>query len=146
MKTVLFLQNLADGVNYPKTAIEQRDARIEEEEKTVNTLQTKLDGLEYSRRANLRFQGLKETAGGEDVEGMIIDIINNDMSVTPPLHSIEMVRCHRVRRTPTEPGRLRAVLGKLLRQRGNLKTTTRAKRVFASEDLTAIRAQLAYHA
>ena len=94
MKKVLFPQNLADGVDYLKdypkidklaTAIEQRDARIEVLEKTVSTLETKLDGIEqYSRRANLRFQGLNETAGGEDVEGMIIDISNNDTSVTPP--------------------------------------------------------------
>ena len=61
-------------------------AMPEDLEKKVSTLEAKLDGLEqYSRRANLRFQGLKETAGGEDVEGMIIDIINNDMSVTPQL-------------------------------------------------------------
>ena len=142
MKKVLFPQNLADGVDYLKTkidklatAIEQRDARIEDLEKTVSTLETKLDGLEqYSRRANLRFQGLNETAGGEDVEGMIIDIINNDMGVTPPLQSTEIVRCHRIGRTPTEPGRPRAVLVKfqserrwdaILRQRGNLKTTTK---------------------
>ena len=118
-------------------------------------LETKLDGLEqYSRRANLRFQGLKETAGGEDAEGMIIDIIN-DMSVTPPLQSTEIVRCHRVGRTPAEPGRPQAVLVKskserrrdaILRQRGNLKTATRANRVFINEDLTAICAQLAYQA
>ncbi|KAI0211783.1 hypothetical protein LSAT2_003351, partial [Lamellibrachia satsuma] len=52
---------------------------IEYLEKTVSTLETKLDGLEqYSRRANLHFHGLNETAGGEDVKGMIIDVINND--------------------------------------------------------------------
>ncbi|KAI0211200.1 hypothetical protein LSAT2_003995, partial [Lamellibrachia satsuma] len=74
------------GLLATQPATEQRDALIEDLEKTVSTLETKLDGLEqYSRRANLRFQGLKETAGGEDVEGMIIDTINNDMSVTPPL-------------------------------------------------------------
>ena len=118
------------------TAIEQRDARMEDFEKTANTLGTKLDGLEqFSRRANLRFQGLKETAGGEDVEGMIIDIINNDFS--------QLKLC-----AATESGgrrlnlvRPRAVLVKfqcerrrdaILRQRGNLKTTTMANRVFVN--------------
>ena len=159
---MLFPQNLVDGIDYLKTkidklatAIEQRDARIEDLGKKVSTLETTFDGLEqYSRRAKLRFQGLKETAGGEDVKGMIIDIINNNMGVSPPLQSTEIVRCHRVVRTPTEPGRPRAVLVKfqserrrdaILRQRGNLKTT-RANRVYVKEDLTAILAQLAYQA
>ena len=104
---------MADGVDYLKTkidklatAIEQHDARIEYLEKTVSTLETKLDGLEqYSRRANLRFQGLNETAGGEDVKGMIIDVINNDMVVTPLFQSVEIVHCHRVGQTPTKLAR-----------------------------------------
>ncbi|KAI0229626.1 hypothetical protein LSAT2_019970 [Lamellibrachia satsuma] len=41
-------------------------------------------------QANLRFLGLNETAGGEDVEGMIIDIINNDMSVTPRFSQLKL--------------------------------------------------------
>ena len=58
MKKVLLPQNLVDGVDYLKTkthklatAIEERDVRIEDLEKTVSTIETKLDGLEqYSRR------------------------------------------------------------------------------------------------
>ena len=121
------------------TAIEQRDARIEDLEKTVSTLETKLDGLEqYSRRANLRFQGLNETAGGEDVEGIIIDIINNDMSVTPRFSQLKLCAAtesggRRLNRDVPERCLVKFQSERrrdaILRQRGNLKTTTGANRV-----------------
>ena len=72
------------------------------------------------------------------------------------LQKNEIVRCHRVGRTPSEPSRPRPVLVKfqcerrrdtILRQRGNLKKSdTIYNRIFINEDLTATRALLAYQA
>ena len=67
MKNVLFLQSLSDGVDYLKKridnlteVIEEKDTRISELERLVSIMETTLDALEkYSRRANLRFQGLQ---------------------------------------------------------------------------------------
>ena len=137
MKNILFLQSLSDGVDYLKKKIdnltafiEEKDARISELERLVSTTETKLDALDqYSRRANLRFQGLNENQDGEDIETQIINIINNEIGLTPPLQTSEIVRCHRVGRMPNEPGRPRPVLVKfqcerrrdtILRQRGKL--------------------------
>ena len=68
----------------------------------------------------------------------------------------EIVRCHRVGRMPSEPGRPRPVLVKfqcerrrdtILRQRGNLKKSdTISNCIFINEDHTATRALLVYQA
>ena len=92
MKNILFPQSLSDGVDYLKKTIDnltevivEKDARISELERLVSTTETKLDALDqYSRRANLLFQGLKENQEGEDIEIQIIKIINNDIGLTPP--------------------------------------------------------------
>ena len=57
--------------------IELRDARINELEQRVNSLETDWDGLEqYSRRTKLQFQGIPDTANGEDIGTKIMDIVN----------------------------------------------------------------------
>ena len=144
-------QSLSDGVDYLKKqidnlteVIEEKDARISELERLVSTTETKLDALEqYSRRANLRFQGLKENQEGEDIETQIINIINNEMGLTPPLQTSEIVCCHRVVLVKFQCERRRDTI---LRQRGNLKKSDISNRIFVNEDLTATGALLAYRA
>ena len=84
-------------------SIEVRDARINELEQQVNSLEKDLDGLEqYSHRTNLQFQGIPDIANGEDIQAKIMDIVNNQIGLTPPPETNETVRCHCMGRTPNK--------------------------------------------
>ncbi|KAI0213319.1 hypothetical protein LSAT2_001656 [Lamellibrachia satsuma] len=84
-------------------SIKLRDAGINELEQQVNSLETDLDSLEqYPRRTNLQFQVIPDTANGDDIEAKTMDIVNNPIGLTPPLETNEIVRCHRMGRTPNK--------------------------------------------
>ena len=110
-------------------SIKLRDAGINELEQQVNSLETDLDSLEhYFGRTNLQFQVIPDTANGVDIEAKIMDIVNNPIGLTPPLETNEIVRCHRMGRTPNK----RSILVKfhselrrdaIIRMRGKLKET-----------------------
>ena len=110
-------------------SIKLRDAGINELEQQVNSLETDLDSLEqYFGRTNLQFQVIPDTANGVDIQAKIMDIVNNPIGLTPPLETNEIVRCHRMGRTPNK----RSILVKfhselrrdaIIRMRGKLKET-----------------------
>ena len=142
MKKILYPNGLADKIDSMNkkiddltASIEVRDVRINELEQQVNSLETGLE--QYSRRTNLQFQGIPDTANGEDIEAKIMDIVNNQIGLTPPLETDEIVRCllvkfHSERRRDA-----------IIRMRGKLKGNN--CRVFINEDLTARRSELAFH-
>ena len=98
MEIILFLQSLSDRVDYLKKridnlteVIEEKDTRISELERVASTTETKLDALkQYSSHANLWFQGLKENKEGEDIEAKIINIINNEIGLTPRFRQMKL--------------------------------------------------------
>ena len=114
MKKILYPKGLADKIDSMNkkmnkkidgltASIEVRDAIINELEQQVNSLETDLEGLEqYSGRTNLQLQGIPDTANGEDIEAKIMDIVNNQIGLTPPLETNETVRCHLMGRTPNK--------------------------------------------
>ena len=134
MKKILYPNGLADNIDSMNkkiddltASIEVRDAGINELEQQVNSLETDLGGLEqYSPRTKLQFQGIPDTANGEDIEATIMDIVNNLIGLTPPLETNEIMRCHSMGRTPNK----RSILGNfhserrrdaIIRMRGKLK-------------------------
>ena len=164
-KAVLYPKTLMDGMDYLNSKIGDlsesllaKDVRIAYVENKVGLLENKLDGYEqYSRRSNLRFLGIEEIVSDDQLEGTVIDIVNKQMCVSPPLQAGDIVRSHRVgvKRQSTETDRPRPVLVKfqskqrrdeVFQQRSKLKATTNKGRVFVNEDLTARSTRLAYDA
>ena len=65
-----------------------KDHIIHTLETTVNHLEQQLDAHEqYSRRPNLRVQGIPEDGRGEDVESKVLSVVNEKMGFDPPLIS-----------------------------------------------------------
>ena len=73
--------------------------RMIELETTVNHLEQQLDAHEqYSRRPNLRVQGIPEDGRGEDVESKVLSVVNEKMGFDPPLIPTDLERSHRLGR------------------------------------------------
>lgn len=135
-----------------------KDHIIHTLETTVNHLEQQLDAHEqYSRRPNLRVQGIPEDGRGEDVESKVLSVVNEKMGFDPPLIPTDLERCHRLGRVVPGQKRPRAVIVRFVsermrdsvyRARGSLKGYNDGKeqhtRIFINEDLTARRATIAF--
>lgn len=167
MRTVLFPSDLADKidslttqVSYLNDQLKMKDVRIAELEDRVTTLEGNLENQEqYTRRANLRFQGFPETPNGEDTDKLILDLVNDAMSLNPPLQQHNIERSHRLGPPKGRDGqpRTRAIIVRfhservrdtIYRARGKLKYFNQdrdaTKKIWVNEDLTDLRAELAY--
>ena len=123
-------------------------------------LERQLDAHEqYSRRPNLRIQGIPEDGRGEDVELKVLFVVNEKMGFYPPLRPTDIERSHRLGRAVSGQERPRAVIVRfgservrdsVYRARGSLKGHNDGKqqhaRIFINEDLTARRATIAFKA
>ena len=104
MKTTLFPQVLSDKLDHLSAQVElltkelaTKEERISELEKKVATLEAQTDAVEqYSRRADLRFQGIPDSGDVEDCDSMIINLINEHMKIEPHVQSNDIERSHRV--------------------------------------------------
>ena len=77
--------------------IKKKDDEITDLKERVTVLETALVTQEqYSRRENLRFSGIPETERDGTTEEVIINMINNEMALNPPITTNEIARCHRV--------------------------------------------------
>ena len=161
------LQNAVCGqlqteVAYLRDIIKSKDDRISVLENKVENLENKLDDMEqYSRRNSIRISGIEETSS-EDITEKVINLINNDIKVDPPITTNEIDRLHRV--GPTRNGSVRPVLvkfatyrtkNKVMRNRRNLKPSSSAiskgkdsvqQKIFVNEDLTKKRVNLLWQA
>ena len=85
-----------------------KEARINELGGTVKHLQSDLDKSEqYSRRANLRIQGILESEGGEDTDAKVVAILNDTMGLVPRIELSQIERSHRIGPKVDKQGRLR---------------------------------------
>ena len=81
----------------------ERDEHIAELDKKVSTLEFELDELQqYTRRPNLRIQGIEEDFRGEDLERKVLAVINSHMKVDPPVERKDIERCHRLGRVDAQ--------------------------------------------
>ena len=87
-----------------------------EKDKKIDALKEEVDKLtktveqheQYSRRMNLRFSGIAEDSN-EDVADVVLAVINEKMTVTPPITVHDLDRVHRLGRR-AENGAPRPVL------------------------------------
>ena len=135
-----------------------KDDTIRTVETTVHHLERQLDAHEqYSRRPNLRIQGIPEDGRGEDVELKLLSVVNENMGFNPPLRPTDIERSHRLGRAVSGQERPRAVIVRfgservrdsVYRARGSLKGHNDGKqqhaRIFINEDLAARRAAIAF--
>ena len=164
MKTTLFPQVLSDKLDHLSAQVElltkqlaTKEHRISELETKVATLEAQTDAVEqYSRRANLRFQGIPDSGDGEDCDSMIINLINEHMKIEPHVQSTDIERSHRVGPKHDRHGqiRVRPIIVRfskertrdvVYRARFRLKDVNakRPEKIFVNEDLTSTRASLA---
>lgn len=123
----------------------------------VQQLEKKADDLEqYSRRNSLRVSGLQYNENSDDPESLIMDLVNEKLKLNPPLEDSEVDRCHRVGKKKdiiikfTSYKARSAVIGlrSELRDLRNESISTSGiySTVYINEDLTQVKAKLAYQA
>ena len=79
--------------------VEEKEAKMVNLEKGVRELADANDSLEqYTRRPNLRFEGIPETDNGEDTDAKVLEIANSELGMTPPLELDDLERSHRLGR------------------------------------------------
>ena len=161
--------SLTNQITALKKELRERDATIAEMQQHIEDLTAESDRLEqYTRRNSLRIAGVAEVTG-EDITASVLNVINDQLKLSPPLALTEVDRIHRVgnpkKKTPNPmqdaarhsnaqpPPAPRPILVKLatyrarkriMDLRGSLKNSTRG--IFLSEDLTRKRSELLYKA
>ena len=140
-----------------KSIVTSEETKIVKLEERIDTLEMEADKREqYSRRPNLRFQGIPETAD-EDTNKLIIATISETMGLTN-IGENQLERSHRVGPKENKDGKPRerpiivrfrseAVRDSVFRARSKLKDhnlQNRGNAVYINEDLTAKRSELAY--
>ena len=130
----------------------ERDVYIAELEKKVSTLELELEELQqYSRRPNLRLQGIEDDTRGEDLERKLLAVINGEMKLDPPVERKDIERCQRLGRVDGQQKQNQPrttivrftserVRDSVYRSRGTLKEYNSKRgvgsKVFINEDLT----------
>lgn len=149
-----------DRIKELERAVHVKDERIEALAKTVDELMLQHDDMEqYSRRDNLRIEGIAESQN-EIPDILVKDFANNHLGLDPPMELSDISRSHRVGK-PRKEGSPRTLLVKftsynvrarVIRNRRKLKEINRANvsetrpKFFVNEDLTSKRMKLAYEA
>ena len=167
MKTTLFPQELSDKLDHLSAQVEvltkqlaTKEQRITELEKKVATLEAQTDAVEqYSRCANLRFQGIPDS-DGEDTDSLIITLINEQINVEPRVQNTDIERSHRVGPKLDKQGRrrVRPIIVRFAKERTrdvvyrarfrlkDVNAKRPLEKIFINEDLTSTRASLAAEA
>ena len=104
MKAMLYPQELENKIDNLTKKIdsltkldESKNLRLNDLEKRILTLEANADRQEqYSRRPNLRVQGLEEKREGENTDRIMIQLINDTLAVVSPLKIEDIERSHRL--------------------------------------------------
>lgn len=140
---------LEEVVKPLKNEINKQRAIIKALEAKTNVLEKSVDQQEqYTRRENLRLSGLKEEKD-ENLEEKVLDIVNNQMALSPPLHSTDFARIHRV--GAPDPSKPRQIIVKMNNYRVRARVFSNKKKLAGTplslnEDLTRIRSSILYRA
>ena len=166
MRNVLFPQDLANKLDSLTAKVDSltkeltnKDEKLDILEKKIQTLEEEVDCQEqYSRRPNLRIQGMPEETDGT-TEQKVLLLINETIGFTPPLALTDLERAHRIGPAKDKEGRPRKrhtivrfrserLRDSVFRSRSNLKEYNQGHpdaTIFMNEDLTAHRASLAFN-
>lgn len=146
-----------------RAEVKKKDESIAQLNRRIENLESQNDILEqYSRRNTLRVSGVSEDAG-EDVIEKTLELLNETMSVSPPISLEDVDRVHRVGKrsshaipsggsngsTPrTHPRQILIKFSsyrareRVMKRRSTLKGST----IFVNEDLTRNRNAIVYKA
>jgi hypothetical protein len=156
IKNVLELnKQLKQEMSNLRTQIKAKDEKLDELQKHVKTLEVKLESQEqYSRRNSLRLSGVPEEEG-ELVPNLVIETLNENLTLDPPLKLDELDRAHRV--GPKVTGQSRPILikfaaygskSRIYKKKKELKPDPNVgpftTELFLNEDLTKTRVNLLY--
>lgn len=147
------ISGLRQTVELFRKELHDKDQKIASLENRIAILETENDNLEqYSRRNSLRITGLVESES-EDILSTVLDVINVNTKLTPPIEASDVDRIHRVGKKV--PGRSRPTLIKfatyrarkrVMDKRSSFKNSESTTPIFLNEDLTKRRAQLFWKA
>jgi hypothetical protein len=88
--------SLRNEITDLKKELRERNATIAKMQQHIDDLTAETDRLEqYTRRNSLRIAGVAEVTG-EDVTASVLDVINDQLKLSPPLALTEVDRIHRV--------------------------------------------------
>ena len=112
--SVLFPQALANKLDSLTAKVDtltkqltHKDEKLDILEKRIQTLEEEVDCQEqYSRRPNLRIQGIPEETNGT-TEQKVLLLIKETMGFTPPLALTDVERAHRIGPLKDKEGRPR---------------------------------------
>jgi hypothetical protein len=83
-------ESLNNQITSLKKDLKSRDATIAKIQERIDALTAEADGLEqYTRRNSIRISGIPES-GNEDVTAKVVDLINKDLELSPPLSLTEV--------------------------------------------------------
>ena len=101
------ISSLTAKVDHLTSQLALKDARIDGLEQRLAKLEIDSDSQEqYSRRPNLRIQGLPEQGDGT-TDDKVLFVINDTMGLTPPLVLTDIERSHRLGPKTDREGRPR---------------------------------------
>lgn len=167
LREVLYPQEIADKLDRLNATVsslsgqlEAKEARIVQLEGRVAQLEEEVDSQEqYTRRANIRIQGIPECDQGEATDDKVMEVVNDLMGFTPPLQLEDIERSHRLgARLDKRTGqpRQRAIIVRFRSERKRDEVFKARKwlkahndsspdhKIFINEDLTARRSTLLY--
>ena len=91
------IKNLTAKVVSLTNELENKQTQIVNLEKRVDSLEKAADDVEqYSRRPNLRFHGFLEADTAENTDQLIINMVNSELNVHPPMQIEHLERSHRL--------------------------------------------------
>ena len=97
------IKNLTAKVVCLTNEVERKETQIIDLEKRVDSLEKAADDVEqYSRRPNLRFHGFPEADMPENTDQLVINMVNSELNVHPPMLIEHLERSHRLRRAVTD--------------------------------------------
>ena len=152
------ISSLTAKVDHLTSQLALKDARIDGLEQRLAKLEIDSDSQEqYSRRPNLRIQGLPEQGAGT-TDDKVLFVINDTMGLTPPLVLTDIERSHRLGPKTDREGRPRTrvtivrfrserVRDTVFRARTVLKNHNKQHsdaQIYLNEDLPARRASMAF--
>lgn len=130
-----------------KDELKAKEKTISDLQERLNKLETKLDDQEqYSRRENLRISGLPEKEG-ENLEKDLIEVLNTNMELDPPICPDDILRLHRIGKK--QPGKHRQIIIRLHSYATRTKIYSQKKKLVRTslslnEDLTKTRGHILY--
>lgn len=79
------IENLTAKISHPNDRLDKKYQHITTLKKRLSAVEADNDWLEqYSRRSNLRFNGMEETSK-EDTTAKVVTFVNDTIALSPPI-------------------------------------------------------------